>query len=61
MRGNSARLLVDGDVIYDAELSYDLYGLVPRMELGAPWVDTGLATEPWKIRYDNVLAEFVEI
>jgi hypothetical protein len=59
--GNSAKLYIDGEELFDAPLSYELFGLTPRMELGVPWVDTMLATEEWQLRYDNVLAEFVEI
>ena len=52
---NRLTLRVDGVELFDDDLSFDLRGGTPRMELGIPWVDSKIAEEPWRIRYDNVL------
>jgi hypothetical protein len=52
---NRLTLLVDDVKLFDDDLSFDLRGGTPRMELGIPWVDSKLAQESWRIRYDNVL------
>jgi hypothetical protein len=52
---NRVTLLVDDVKLFDDDLSFDLRGGKPRMELGIPWVDHKLAQAPWRIRYDNVL------
>jgi hypothetical protein len=53
--GNRVTLTVDDVKLFDNELELYLRGGEPRMELGIPWVDSSKATEPWRIRYDNVL------
>jgi hypothetical protein len=59
--GNTAKLTVGGKVLFDNKLQQDLLGGVPRFELGIPWVNTELATDDWRIRYDNVLVEIEKI
>lgn len=52
---NHVTMHVDDVKLFDNDLSFDLRGGPPRMELGIPWVDYNIATRPWRIRYDNVL------
>jgi hypothetical protein len=54
---NRVALTLDDRVVTDVELTHDLPDLAPRLELGLPWVDTTRATEPWQVRFDNVLVE----
>jgi hypothetical protein len=53
--GNRVSLRVDDVTVFDGELHLDLLGTQPRMELGIPWVETERETQPWRVRYDNVL------
>jgi hypothetical protein len=57
--GNKATLKVGEKLLWDNKLKLDLFGGVPRMELGVPAIDTD--SDDWRIRYDNVLVEIEEI
>jgi hypothetical protein len=53
---NAAKLFIDDVKLFDGALTYALFGLTPRMELGIPYVNVEKPTTPWSIRFDNVLA-----
>lgn len=59
-QGNNAKVTVDGVKLFDSGLHYPLYRDQPRLEIGVPWVDTTVTTQPWAIRYDNFQATLSE-
>jgi hypothetical protein len=58
---NYVTVTLENETLFEGKLSYDLFGLEPRFELGVPWVDTMLASAPWELRYDNVLVLVKEL
>ncbi len=59
-QGNNAKVTVDSVTLFDTGLHYQLYRDQPRLEVGVPWVDTTVPTQPWGIRYDNFQATLSE-
>jgi len=55
-RGNTVKVTIDNTVLFNGALKYPLYKDKPRIELGIPYVDTSIATQPWRMRYDNFQA-----
>ncbi len=59
--GNGLHVKLNEQDTFDTTLKFALKGGTPRLELGVGWVDSTVATQIWKVRYDDFLVEAMSL